>query len=108
MNKQNLIIFKLKTFYNVLKELESVINFKVFEAANEEQYKELKNKLDNYIVITSKKNQNFPRALYLEKFPIKIFKLIEIINSNIADVTILSDKLFIIFYQNFFLFFCIL
>ena len=80
MNKQNLIIFKLKTFYNILKELESVINFKVFEAVNEEQYKELKNKLDNYIVITSKKNQNFPRALYLEKFPIKIFKLIETIN----------------------------
>ena len=77
MNKQNLIIFKLKTFYNVLKELESVINFEIFEATNEEQCKELQNKLDNYMVIISQKNQNFSRAFNLEKFPIEIFKFIE-------------------------------
>lgn len=80
MNKQNLIIFKLKTFYNVLKELESVINFEIFEATNEEQCKELQNKLDNYMVIISQKNQNFSRAFNLEKFPIKIFKFIEKVN----------------------------
>ena len=80
MNKQNLIIFKLKTFYNVLKELESVINFEIFEATNEEQCKELQNKLDNYMVIISQKNQNFSRALNLEKFPIEIFKFIEKVN----------------------------
>ena len=80
MNKQNLIIFKLKTFYNVLKELESVINFEIFEATNEEQCKELQNKLDNYMVIISQKNQNFSRALNLEKFPIEISKFIEKVN----------------------------
>ena len=80
MNKQNLIIFKLKIFYNILKELESVINFNIFEANNEEQCKELQNKFDNNIVITSQKNQNISRVINLQKFPIKISKLFETIN----------------------------
>ena len=80
MNKQNLIIFKLKNFYHVLKELESVINLSIFEALNEKKLDELKNKLSNYIIITSQKNQNVSRSLYLEKFPIKIFKFIESVN----------------------------
>jgi len=36
--------------------------------------------LDNYMVIISQKNQNFSRALNLEKFPIEIFKFIEKVN----------------------------
>ena len=80
MNKQNLIIFKLKTFYNVLKELEPVINFNVFEAANEKQCIELQDQSSNFIVLTTQKNKNITRAINLEKFPIKIFKLIEKIN----------------------------
>ena len=65
MNKQNLIIFKLKTFYNVLKELESVINFEIFEATNEEQYKELKNKLDNFMPLLNQYEVPFPYKLLL-------------------------------------------
>ena len=52
MNKQNLIIFKLKTFYNILKELETITNINVFEASNDKQCKELQNKIDNCIVVT--------------------------------------------------------
>ncbi len=80
MNKQNLIIFKLKTFYNILKELEPAINFNIFEATDEKKCKEFQNKFDNCIVVTSQKNVNIPRALNLNKFPIKVFKLIETIN----------------------------
>ncbi len=80
MNKQNLIIFKLKIFYNILKELESITNLNVFEATNEKECKELQNKLDNYLVITSQKNHNISGHFILVKFPIKIFKFIETIN----------------------------
>ena len=80
MNKQNLIIFKLKIIYHVLKELESTINFNVFEAFNEKQLNELKHKLDNYIIITNQKNQNVGRSLNLQKLPIKIHKFIELVN----------------------------
>ncbi len=80
MNKQNLIIFKLKTFYNILKELEPITNLHVFEASNDKKCEELRNTLDNYIIVYSQKNQNFSRAFNLEKFPIKIFKFIEKVN----------------------------
>ena len=80
MNKQNLIIFKLKTFYNILKELESITNLYVFEASNEKERKELENKIDNFIIVYSQKNLNISRAFNMEKFPIKIFKFIETIN----------------------------
>ncbi len=80
MNKQNLIIFKLKTFYNILKELETTTNIHVFEASNDKQCKELQNKIDNYVVVTTQKNQNIPQTLNLENFPIKIFKFIEKVN----------------------------
>lgn len=80
MNKQNLIIYKLKIFYNILKELESITNLLIFEASNEKQCLELQDKLDNHIVVTSQKNHNISRAFNIEKFPIKIFKFIEKIN----------------------------
>ena len=35
MDKQNLIIFKLNSFYNIMKELEENLNFKIFKATNE-------------------------------------------------------------------------
>ena len=80
MNKQKLIIFKHKIFYNILKEIESITNLLIFEASNEKQCTELQDKLDNHIVVTSQKNHNIPRAFNIEKFPIKIFKFIEKIN----------------------------
>ena len=80
MNKQNLIIFKLKIFYDVLKELESLTNLSVFEASNQKECKELQNKLVDYVVVTSQKNNNISEALSLSKFPIKIFRFFETIN----------------------------
>ncbi len=80
MNKQNLIIFKLNSFYHILKELEPIINFNIFDALNEKQLNEFKIKLNDYIIITNQKNQNIPSSLNLEKLPIKIFKFIELVN----------------------------
>tara|TARA_B100001057_G_C22574422_1_gene842467 strand:- start:92 stop:661 length:570 start_codon:yes stop_codon:yes gene_type:complete len=80
MNKQNLIVFKLKILYQVLKELEPIINFYIHEVLNEKELKEQKNKLSNYIVVTSQKNLNITNTFNLQKFPIKLFKFIEAIN----------------------------
>jgi len=80
MNKQYLIIFKLKILYTILKELESNINFNILEASDEKQLKLLKNKLDNWIIVTDQKIEKVPRSFNLEKLPIKILKFIELIN----------------------------
>ena len=55
MDKQNLIIFKLNSFYNIMKELEENLNFKIFKASNEKILNMVKGDLKNYLIITSKK-----------------------------------------------------
>ena len=55
MNNQNLIIYKSKSLYKILIEIEEIINFKIIEVSDE---KNLKNKLTNYndyLIITKKK-----------------------------------------------------
>ena len=57
MNKQNLIIFKFKALYQIMKELEENLNFKIFEATNEKFLKDKIISFQNYLIISQKKNR---------------------------------------------------
>ena len=63
MDKQNLIIFKLNSFYNIMKELEENLNFKIFKASNEKILNTTKGNLKNYLIITSKKINHINKIL---------------------------------------------
>ena len=65
MDKQNLIIFKHNSFYNIMKELEENLNFKVFEATDEKILNKIKKDLKNYLIITSKKINNINNLFYI-------------------------------------------
>ena len=80
MNYQNLIIFKSKALFNILNELEDFIVFKIYEASDEKILNETTKRLDNYIIVTSKKIKENSRQIVLDKLPMKFFKLIEKIN----------------------------
>ena len=80
MDKQNLIIYNFKTFYEIIKELEESINFKIFVAINIKSLNEVKKKLSNYLILTKKKIDNENNQFVLDSKPIKIFKLIEHLN----------------------------
>ena len=80
MNYQNLIIFKSKVLYKILNELEDFIAFKIYEASDERMLNETTNRLDNYIILSSKTINKNSRQIILDKLPIKFFKLIEKIN----------------------------
>ena len=80
MNYQNLIIFKSKTLFNILNELEDFIVFKVYEASDEKILNETIKKLNNYIILTSKNIKKNSRQIVLDKLPMKFLKLIEKIN----------------------------
>jgi len=80
MDKQNLIIFKHNSFYDIMKELEENLNFEIFEATNEKTLNKLKDNLKNYLIITSKKMNNMNNQFILNKTPIKLIKLIERFN----------------------------
>ena len=80
MSNQNLIIYKFNSLYHTLKELEQDLNFDVFEATNEKNLNNLVSTLQNYLIVTSKKNSNKKQYLILDKLPIKFSKLIDNLN----------------------------
>ena len=80
MNNQNLIVYRFNPLYQVLKELEEDINFKVIEISDEKSLtNEIKN-LNNYLIITKKQILKLNNQFILSQLPIKIFKIIEKLN----------------------------
>ena len=80
MNNQNLIIYQFNPLYQILKELEQDLNFKIIESLNEKSLNNQIEKLNNYLIITKKKILNVEYQFVFEHLPIKIFKLIEKLN----------------------------
>ena len=83
MNKQNLIIYKFKSLYKILKELEENLNFKIFELSEEKNLKDKLNNYEDYLILTKKKIENSNNQLVLNEFPIKISNFIEKLNIQI-------------------------
>ena len=80
MDKQFLIIFKFKSLYKIIKEIEDELNFHTIEAHKEiELIGELK-KFNNSLIITQKALNDKSNQLILNQLPIKITKLLERIN----------------------------
>jgi len=80
MNNQNLIIYQFNSLYQILKELEKDLNFSIIESLNEKSlHNKIKN-LNNYLVITKKKNLEIKNKYIFDQLPIKIFKFIEKLN----------------------------
>ena len=80
MINQILIIYRFKSIFDILKELENEINFIVLEAFNE---KVLKNKIEenkNTLIITKTSIKNLDNQLLIQNLPIKLSKFIEMIN----------------------------
>ena len=80
MNNQNIIVYRFNSLYQILKELEENINFRIIEISNEKSLiNEIKN-LNNYLIITKKQILKFNNQFILNQLPIKIFKIIEKLN----------------------------
>ena len=80
MNNQNLIIYQFTSLYQILKELEEDLNYKIIEVLNEKTLNdELKN-LKNYLIISKKTILNIDNQFIFNQFPIKILKFIEKLN----------------------------
>ena len=92
MDKQNLIIFKHNSFYNIMKELEENLNLKIFEAPNEKILNKIKDDLRNYLIITSKKINNVNNQFILDKTPTKLNNLIEKFNIQFLKVNFIEKS----------------
>ena len=80
MNKQYLFIYQFKFLYQILKEIEQDLNFKIIEITNE---KSLNTEIQNskkYLIISKKKLLTVEHLIISDELPIKIFKLAEKLN----------------------------
>jgi len=79
MSLKTLIISQNQTLYNILNEISVNLNFKVIYINNNTipsgEYGE-------YLIITQNKELNQKNQVYLSEFPIKIKRLLKIINTN--------------------------
>ena len=80
MNKQNLVIFNHRVLYEIIKELEESLNFKIFEATDKKILNDRLNNFKNFLVITSNEIALLNNQLILRQAPVKLSKLIEKIN----------------------------
>ena len=80
MNSRILIIYEYQILYQILNEISESLNFEITQF-NSKDLKELKyDPKNNYLIVSKKKNEGIKNSLILENVPIKLEKLIEIIN----------------------------
>ncbi len=80
MNNQTLLLYKFHTLYHIFIELDLNLNFKILQVESEKELISKINSFENYLILTEKNQINFSNQIYIDNFPIKIFKLIEKIN----------------------------
>ena len=80
MNNQNLLIYQLPYLYEILRELEDYLNFKVIEISSQKKLNEHIKSISNHLILTKRhipKNKNY---IIINETPINFLKLIEKIN----------------------------
>ena len=80
MNNQNLIIHKFTVLYQILKEIEEDLNFNIINSKTDDFIKNEALNLKNYLIISKKITPNINNQISLSFLPIKILKLIEMVN----------------------------
>ena len=98
MSLKTLIIYQNENLFNILNELYSE-EFKIifFNKKNIKDFDQ--NKIDNYLVITDNEKYNFKNQLILNKFPLSIKKILELININFLKFNFrINSKIKIGFY----------
>ena len=83
MNPKILIIYDYQILFEILNEISEGLNFKIIQS-NKKEYNDIKLDFKNdYLIISRKKIQSLNNVLILEEKPIKLRKLLEIININL-------------------------
>ncbi len=77
---QNVIIYKFNTLFEILNEISRDIEIEVMEAYDENNLKNIIQNSSHYLIITKQNISNLDNQLQLINIPIKISKLIEMIN----------------------------
>jgi len=77
---QNVIIYKFNNLFEILNEISQDIGINFIEAHNENNLKNIIQNSSHYLILTQQNISNLDNQLQLINIPIKISKLIEMIN----------------------------
>ena len=82
MNNQTLVIYDFDTLYQILKEIDNYLNFKLINVdKNKLDQRNLFN-MDNILVASNKKIKDVDNNIVIDQLPIELAKLVENININ--------------------------
>ena len=81
MKNHQLIIFDFKILFHILDEIKEHLNFEIINLSKE-NYRDLFAKYLDSVVVSKKEVKNLESAIVIKDFPLKINKIIEIINTN--------------------------
>ena len=92
MNLKKIIIFQHKVMFKILNEIKENFNFDIIEA-DEKNFTKLKNDLKgDFLIISNLKIDNCNNQIILKNDPIKINKLIELINLKFLKERFISQS----------------
>ena len=92
MTNQILIIYKFIELYHIFEELSLDLNFTITFVENERSLNKKVENLNNYLIISNKKNLNIGNQFVLDNIPINIFKLVEKINIEFLKIQFNSQS----------------
>jgi len=92
MKHQNLIIYNNNPLYNILKELELNINFKIFFINSQKSLFDKIRNFNNFLIITNKKYLEINNQFILDELPINILKLVEKLNTEFLKLQFNSQS----------------
>ena len=82
MNNQTLVIYDFDTLYQILKEIDNYLNFKLINVdKNKLDQRNLFN-MDNFLIVSNKKIKDVDNDIVIDQLPIELSKLVENINVN--------------------------
>jgi DNA-binding winged helix-turn-helix (wHTH) protein len=86
VSTQKLIIYKLKSLYYILEELNLDLNCKIIFVDDDNSLNDEVEKFHNYLIISNKKYLNVSNQFVLNNMPINIYQLTEKINIEFLKI----------------------
>ena len=82
MKLKKIIIYDYDNLFNILDEIKDYLHLELKKANKENLDQITKNFKSDYLIISKKKNKNLKNNVIIDEIPIKINKIVEIINLN--------------------------
>tara|TARA_A100001011_G_scaffold138565_1_gene146286 strand:- start:2128 stop:2688 length:561 start_codon:yes stop_codon:yes gene_type:complete len=81
MKNYQLIVYDFEILFHILDELKEYLNFEII-SVSKKNYKDLITKYSDSTIISKKEIKDLKSIIVIKNFPLKIKKLIEIVNTN--------------------------